>query len=82
MADVPGGAGRRVRVGADGSKTYMGFHDKTEAESAPSLALHLLGFGQARAAGKALDRKRNIDDGTDDPTRVEYGGHRGSSTGQ
>jgi hypothetical protein len=49
-------------------------------------------YGKALSGGKAgqavddiKTRKQKLDaqiDGTTDPTSVEYGGHRGSSTGQ
>ena len=79
MADSSEGAGRRVIVDAGGNKSYMGTGEKTQAESAPPLTLQVLGAGGARAAGRLLDGKRMIDDGTGDPARVEYGGNIGSS---
>jgi hypothetical protein len=73
-------AGRRALIDSKGKKTSIGMDDKTQAEGAPTLWSQALGTGTASNAAKILGAQR--DDGTGDPTRVEYGGHPGSSTGQ
>ena len=85
--DVAENIVRSLVSGAAGWK-----NPSTQYENAKSGAVQLandLNGGAARAGKTIKDRPSRLDaaidaatDGTNDPTRVEYGGHRGSSTGQ
>lgn len=61
---LPGGEGRRVIISADGSKDFLPFDGKTQAELAPPISGRFgLGSGGASAAARKLSgRGRQIDD--------------------